>query len=246
MEKQKLFDLEEPKIQKEEILILKDKYFHPENVAIVTGAASGIGRATGVALAVNGLTVVGNDVNETGGKETAGLAEALGGKVIFIRTDLTKDDEIEQFVRRDQLDRRDSQSQADGQRGDSERLENRTRHNAPARAFCLVPKNNAKDADQPEWDQIDDRDLRKSAEELECNCQRAEKPPNDPTALAIAPVALHLVLEIEEPREVHRNRFERRVLNMRDCKAAQAKDKPGQECARHTQAGGPTEEVHPN
>jgi len=100
MEKQKLFDLEEPKIQKEEILILKDKYFHPENVAIVTGAASGIGRATGVALAVNGLTVVGNDVNETGGKETAGLAEALGGKVIFIRTDLTKDDEIEQFVRR--------------------------------------------------------------------------------------------------------------------------------------------------
>ena len=99
MEKQKLFDLEEPKIQKEEILILKDKYFHPENVAIVTGAASGVGRATAIALSANGLTVVGNDVNETGGKETAGLAEALGGKVIFIRTDLTKDDEIEQFVR---------------------------------------------------------------------------------------------------------------------------------------------------
>jgi len=99
MEKQKLFDLEEPKIQKEEILILKDKYFHPENVAIVTGAASGVGRATAIALSANGLTVVGNDVNETGGKETARLAEALGGKVIFIRTDLTKDDEIEQFVR---------------------------------------------------------------------------------------------------------------------------------------------------
>jgi len=99
MEKQKLFDLEEPKIQKEEILILKDKYFHPENVAIVTGAASGVGRATAIALSANGLTVVGNDVNETGGKETARLAEALGGKVIFIRTDLTKDDEIKQFVR---------------------------------------------------------------------------------------------------------------------------------------------------
>ena len=97
--KTEFFDLEEPKIQKDEILIVKDKYFHPKNVAIVTGAASGIGRATAIALAVNGLTVIGNDVVVEGGKKTAKMAEDLGGKVIFIKTDLTKDAEIEDCVR---------------------------------------------------------------------------------------------------------------------------------------------------
>lgn len=94
----KSFDLLEPKIQKDEILIVRDKYFHPKNVAIVTGAASGVGRATAIALSVNGLTVVGTDINEAGGKETIGMAESLGGEMIFIKTDLTKDDEIESLV----------------------------------------------------------------------------------------------------------------------------------------------------
>jgi len=64
------FDLQEPKIQKEEILVVKDKYFNPKNVAIVTGASSGVGRATAIALGVNGLTVIGTDINEEGGKLT--------------------------------------------------------------------------------------------------------------------------------------------------------------------------------
>ena len=93
------FDLKEPKIQKEEILVVKDKYFNPKNVAIVTGASSGVGRATAIALGVNGLTVIGTDINEEGGKETTQMAEALGGKVIFIKMDLCKDEEIEHFVR---------------------------------------------------------------------------------------------------------------------------------------------------
>ena len=92
------FDLKEPKIQKEEILVVKDKYFNPKNVAIVTGASSGVGRATAIALGVNGLTVIGTDINEEGGKETTKMAEALGGKVIFMKTDLCKDEEIEQLV----------------------------------------------------------------------------------------------------------------------------------------------------
>jgi 3-hydroxybutyrate dehydrogenase len=59
MKKPETFDLQEHKIKKEEILIVKDKYAHAKNVAWVTGAAGGVGRATAVALAVHGLTAVG-------------------------------------------------------------------------------------------------------------------------------------------------------------------------------------------
>jgi 3-hydroxybutyrate dehydrogenase len=100
MKKPGIFDLQEPQIQKEEILVVKDKYFHTKNIAIVTGAASGIGRATAIALSVNGLTVIGIDIDEKGGQETTKMAKELGGKVIFIKTDLTRDEEIEQCVRR--------------------------------------------------------------------------------------------------------------------------------------------------
>lgn len=94
------FDIREPKIEREQILVVKDNYFHLRNVAIITGAASGIGRATAVALAVNGLTVIACDINEAGGKETVRIAEDLGGEVIFfIKTDLTSDEDKELLVR---------------------------------------------------------------------------------------------------------------------------------------------------
>jgi 3-hydroxybutyrate dehydrogenase len=94
------FDLNEPKIKKDEILITKDKYFKPQNVAIVTGAASGVGRATAVALSVNKLTVLGTDVDETRGRETVEIARELGGRVIFFSGDLTRDEDIEKIVQR--------------------------------------------------------------------------------------------------------------------------------------------------
>jgi len=99
MKTTEVFQVREPKILKEEILILKDKYFHAGNVVIVTGAASGIGRATAVAMAVNGVTVVATDVNEQGGQETVQMARVLGGKAIFVKADLTRDEEIEDLVR---------------------------------------------------------------------------------------------------------------------------------------------------
>jgi 3-hydroxybutyrate dehydrogenase len=94
------FDLNEPKIKKDEILITKDKYFKPQNVAIVTGAASGVGRATSVALSVNDLTVLGTDLDEARGRETVEIARELGGGVIFFPGDLSKDEDIEKIVQR--------------------------------------------------------------------------------------------------------------------------------------------------
>ena len=99
MKKSEGFELQEPEIKMEDILVVKDKYFHSKHVAIVTGAASGIGRATAVALGINGLTVIGTDVNEEGGKETAKITDKLGGRVIFIKTDLCNDEQIEESVR---------------------------------------------------------------------------------------------------------------------------------------------------
>ena len=94
-----MVEIKEPGIRKEDILILEDSDFNEANVCIVTGAASGIGRAAAVALSVNGITVAGVDINETGALETIRVAEGLGGRVNFIQADLTKDEDIERSVR---------------------------------------------------------------------------------------------------------------------------------------------------
>ena len=91
-------DTKEPEITREEMLILQDKNFNSNNVCIVTGAGTGIGRATALAAAANKLMTVGLDVNEAEGKKTQNLARELGGQMIFIQTDLTKDQEIESAV----------------------------------------------------------------------------------------------------------------------------------------------------
>jgi len=89
-----LTTLKEPEIHKEDILIVQDKNFISQNVAIVTGAASGVGRATALAVAANGLTVLAADVDERRGHEVVEIGKALGGKIIFFRTDLTRDNDI--------------------------------------------------------------------------------------------------------------------------------------------------------
>ncbi len=91
-------DISEPKITRDQILVLQDARFNADNVCIVTGAGTGIGRATAVVAAVNGLTVAGLDINEEEGEKTVGMAKDLGGKVRFIKTDLTDDRQIEKAV----------------------------------------------------------------------------------------------------------------------------------------------------
>lgn len=91
-------EITEPEIRREEILILDDSEFNTKNVCIVTGAASGIGRATTVAAAVNNLLTVALDINDVEGERTRQMAEELGGRVIFLKTDLAVDDDIEKAV----------------------------------------------------------------------------------------------------------------------------------------------------
>jgi 3-hydroxybutyrate dehydrogenase len=91
-------EIKEPEITRDQILVLTDDRFVSENVCIVSGAGTGIGRATAVAAAVNGLMTVGLDINEEEGKKTQQMARDLGGQMIFIRTDLTRDEDIENAV----------------------------------------------------------------------------------------------------------------------------------------------------
>lgn len=82
-------------VNKEDILVLPDSRFCLNNVCIVTGVSSGIGRATAIAASVNNLHTVGIDMDEEGGLETVKLVKELGGQMTFVHADLTRDDEVE-------------------------------------------------------------------------------------------------------------------------------------------------------
>ncbi|HTX64018.1 MAG TPA: glucose 1-dehydrogenase [Acidimicrobiales bacterium] len=63
-------------------------------VAVVTGGGSGIGRETALLFAREGAKVVVGDVNDVGGKETVELVRAAGGEATFVHADVTKEPEV--------------------------------------------------------------------------------------------------------------------------------------------------------
>jgi 3-hydroxybutyrate dehydrogenase len=89
-------NLTPPELHRDDLLIVDDPHFSEETTALVTGAASGIGQATAVALAANGLTVVGADIDTDGMADTRALADDVGadGRIEPIETDLTDDDDV--------------------------------------------------------------------------------------------------------------------------------------------------------
>jgi NAD(P)-dependent dehydrogenase (short-subunit alcohol dehydrogenase family) len=70
-----------------------------EKVAIVTGGASGIGRATAILFAREGAKVVVADRDPTGGQETVRMIEGEGGQAIFVQTDVSRAEDVQRMVR---------------------------------------------------------------------------------------------------------------------------------------------------
>src|SRR6185312_8233267 len=65
---------------------------------LVTGAASGIGRATALAFAAQGADLVICDIDEKGLESTASGARLLGRRVFFRKVDVAKRDEMRAFA----------------------------------------------------------------------------------------------------------------------------------------------------
>jgi NAD(P)-dependent dehydrogenase (short-subunit alcohol dehydrogenase family) len=75
-----------------------DKARHSGKVAIVTGAGSGIGRATALRLAQEGAQVFGCDVNAQALDETRATLEKAGLSATLIVADVTKQADIDRLV----------------------------------------------------------------------------------------------------------------------------------------------------
>lgn len=76
----------------EDLLDFRDK------VVLITGAATGIGRAVALAFAGRGAQVAIGDWNEEQGRATAAALEAAGAHALFVKTDVSKAADVEALV----------------------------------------------------------------------------------------------------------------------------------------------------
>ena len=74
-------------------------YFAGKTI-IITGAASGIGRATALIFAREGANVVCADINEKGADETAAEVNRKGSRALAIKVDVTKRTEVDDMAER--------------------------------------------------------------------------------------------------------------------------------------------------
>ena len=67
-------------------------------ITLITGAASGIGRAAALAFAKEGAIIVVSDRNDQGGKETVEQIISKKGQATFIKTDVSKYEEVKKLM----------------------------------------------------------------------------------------------------------------------------------------------------
>lgn len=72
----------------------------PAPVVVITGALSGIGRATALAYARLGADVVVSGRHEERGAELAGELEGMGARALFVRADVRMEDDVRDLVDR--------------------------------------------------------------------------------------------------------------------------------------------------
>ena len=70
-----------------------------DKAVIVTGGASGIGRAICELFAQEGARVVVADIDTDGGEVTVGRIKADGGEAVFVHADVSKDADVQEMVR---------------------------------------------------------------------------------------------------------------------------------------------------
>ena len=71
-------------------------YFHGKTI-VITGAASGIGRATALIFAREGANVVCADINEQGARETAAQINATRQQTLAVKTDVTSREQVDDW-----------------------------------------------------------------------------------------------------------------------------------------------------
>ena len=76
-----------------------NRFFRDDEVALVTGAAGGIGRATAVLVAAEGARVAVVDVDRAGVDATVALIESAGGEAVPVVADVTDEDQVAAAVK---------------------------------------------------------------------------------------------------------------------------------------------------
>ncbi len=67
--------------------------------AIITGAGSGLGRASAILFAKEGAKVVVADINDAGGEEAVAAIRSSGGEAIFVHTDVSKASDAKNLIK---------------------------------------------------------------------------------------------------------------------------------------------------
>ena len=67
-------------------------------IALVTGASTGIGRATAVLFAKEGANLVIGDINDQGGEETQAMIKTTGRDGVFVHADVSKASDVQRLI----------------------------------------------------------------------------------------------------------------------------------------------------